>query len=456
MSSLRAVALSFALLAATATPAAAQKPEVLAGTAQQTGLLPVHVDAKQGRILLSLPAPDATGLMGRYIYVTALKTGLGSAPIGLDRALSGGSKLVVFRRLGKKVLLEAENPRFRATNAPPPEQAAARDSFRVFDIVDRRCRRGDGDGRVLVDLASLLTQDMMGIGQALKSANEKGFALSKELSVADPNSVKAFPDNLELEARQTFVSAEPSAEINNIAPATGNLSFVVRHSFVRLPAPGYQPRRFDPRTGVFSTQVLDYAAPLGSPIVYDVANRFRLEKVDPSAPRSRVKKPILFYIDTSAPEPIRTALFEGASWWRRPSKRPASSTHIAWRCCRPASTRSISATMSSTGPIGRRAAGPTARCRGPAHRRDHQGQVLLGSLRVRQDMLIFEGWSAPTRSAAAARTIRSPPPSRACASFPRMRSATRSASRTISPAPSRPLLGAGLSRAAHRARRWRA
>jgi hypothetical protein len=392
MSSLRAVALSFALLAATATPAAAQKPEVLAGTAQQTGLLPVHVDAKQGRILLSLPAPDATGLMGRYIYVTALKTGLGSAPIGLDRALSGGSKLVVFRRLGKKVLLEAENPRFRATNAPPPEQAAARDSFAYSTLWTGDVAGETADGRVLVDLASLLTQDMMGIGQALKSANEKGFALSKELSVADPNSVKAFPDNLELEARQTFVSAEPSAEINNIAPATGNLSFVVRHSFVRLPAPGYQPRRFDPRSGAFSTQVLDYAAPLGSPIVYELANRFRLEKIDPAAPRSRVRKPIVFYIDTSAPEPIRTALFEGASWWRQAFE--AAGFIDAYRVeMLPPGIDPLDIRYNVVNWTNRATRGWSYGqvVEDPRTGEIIKGQVLLGSLRVRQDMLIFEG-----------------------------------------------------------------
>ena len=48
-----------------------------------------------------------------------------------------------------------------------------------------------------------------------------------------------------------------------------------------------------------------------TPIVYELANRFRLEKIDPTAPKSRVKKPIVFYIDRSAPEPIRTALLEG-------------------------------------------------------------------------------------------------------------------------------------------------
>src|SRR3546814_21019492 len=108
-----------------------------------------------------------------------------------------------------------------------------------------------------------------------------------------------------MEARQTFVSTDSGAEVNNIAPAAGHLSFIVRHSLVKLPEPGYRTRPFDPRTGRFATQVLDYSAPLGRPIVQALVNRFRLDTVDPADPRSRVKDPIVFYIDTSAPEPKR-------------------------------------------------------------------------------------------------------------------------------------------------------
>src|SRR3546814_11773426 len=119
-----------------------------------------------------------------------------------------------------------------------------------------------------------------------------------------------------MEARQTFVSTDPGAEVNNIAPAAGHLSFIVRHSLVKLPEPGYRTRPFDPRTGSFATQVLEYSAPLGRPIVQELVNRFRLEKVDPAAPSSRVKEPIDFYLHRSAPEPNPHALLAGAGGWK--------------------------------------------------------------------------------------------------------------------------------------------
>ena len=111
------------LLASTllASPALAIDPpaKVLEGTSAQSGLIPLNVDRKGGRIIATLPAPDAEGVSGRFIYTAALETGLGSAPLGLDYALNSGSRLLVFRRVGKKVVAEIENPRFRATGAGP-------------------------------------------------------------------------------------------------------------------------------------------------------------------------------------------------------------------------------------------------------------------------------------------------------------------------------------------------
>ncbi len=123
--------------------AAEKAPSALAGVARQDGLLPTYVNKAKGRILLSLPAPDADGVSGRYLYLTALKTGLGSAPVGLDRARLGDTQVLAFRRIGKKVVAEFENHRFRAAGAPADEQAAAREAFSIHRL-GRRDRRDHG------------------------------------------------------------------------------------------------------------------------------------------------------------------------------------------------------------------------------------------------------------------------------------------------------------------------
>ncbi|WP_298196215.1 zinc-dependent metalloprotease [Novosphingobium sp.] len=386
---LAALSVSSAALAGAAAPAVAPGP--YAGTEKRDGLFPVHVDKAAGRILLSLPPAGSDGVVARVLYATALRTGLGSAPIGLDRAQPGPARILLIRRLGKKVAFELENPRFRATGGTPAEQAAAADAFATSvlwlgDALDAP------DGRLLVDIAPFLARDTRNVTGQLNTSGEKGWRLVDSLSAADPQAVRTFPQNLEFEARQTYVSDTPGPEVRNIAPDSRQVTLVVRHSFIALPEGGYVPRRFDPRGGSFSTQVLDFSAPLGGQIVQNLANRFRLERLDPQAPRSRVRKPIVFYIDNAAPEPIRTALLEGASWWNTAFE--AAGFIDAYRVeILPDGVDPLDIRYNVVNWVNRATRGWSYgyAITDPRTGEILKGTVLLGSLRVRQDILIYEG-----------------------------------------------------------------
>lgn len=294
---------------ATATQAA---PTTIAS--KDGALLPVATDPADGRMLVTLPPAGADGVYGRFLYATVLRTGLGSATVRLDRAMNGPTNILAFRRFGKRVAAVFENPQFRASGTAAVE-AGAKGSFPesivwMGDIVS------SGPAGITVDLSSFFTQDVMDIAATLNSETS-GFHLSEPLSATDTASVKVFPDNIEVDAYQTFVADKPGKQVELIAADPRRVSFVVHHSLVRLPGPGYTPRHYDIRTGGFVAPVYDYGTPLGQPIVNDLVARFRLEKTDPNAARSPVKKPIVFYIDDAAPEPIRTALVEGVSWWNQ-------------------------------------------------------------------------------------------------------------------------------------------
>jgi hypothetical protein len=362
------------------------------GLTRQDGLLPVYVDKLKGRILLQLPAPDAEGISGRFLYLTALRTGLGSASVGLDRGLVGDTQVLHFRRIGRKVLAEYENSRFRAANSPADEQAAAEGSFAYTTAWAGDVVAEAPDGGVLIDVSSFLTRDVMDAPGALKRAGEKDFKLAPELTVADVNAVKVFPENIELEARQTFTSDSAGEEVRNISPDPRLITLVVRHSLVKLPGPGYQPRPFDPRAGGFSTLVVDFGLPLGQDVVHRLADRFRLEKTDPTAARSPVRKPIVFYVDRAAPAPIRQALIEGASWWAKAFE--AAGYVDAYRVEEmPEGADPLDVRYNVVNWIDRATRGwsfgqPVI---DPRTGEIVKGSVLLGSLRVRQDMLVFEG-----------------------------------------------------------------
>ncbi|WP_201297289.1 zinc-dependent metalloprotease [Sphingomonas sp. 8AM] len=293
-----------------AVTATAQQRATVAPT-----LLPLAVDRESGKVLVTLPRPDDDGVSGRFLYATALKSGLGSAPIRIDHGMVGDTQLLAFRRLGKKVAVVFENPRYRSSGDAHERRGVSADfPFSTVAMLDVATTAPDGT--VTVDLAPFLLRDTMRLADKL-NAEAKGFKLIEALSAVDPGSVKAFPDNIEMEAVQTYASETPGKEVDTIAPDGRQVSFTVHHSLIRLPAPGFVPRRFDIRSGTFATPVYEFNTPLGAPVLQQFANHFRIEKLDPGAARSRVRKPIVFYIDNKAPEPIRTALVEGVAWWNQ-------------------------------------------------------------------------------------------------------------------------------------------
>ncbi|HEY0164860.1 MAG TPA: DUF5117 domain-containing protein, partial [Sphingomicrobium sp.] len=379
-----------ALLASTLPVLAASPAMAAPKTNAERPLIQVKGEPLTGKIVATLPKPDAEGISGRFIYLTQLENGLGSAPLGLDRAAPSGSRILIFRRIGKKVAAEIENPKFVASQGTADEQKAVRESFANSTIWMGEVTGTKPDGSFTVDLASFLSRDDLGIARTAKQAGGGDFAFVADLSAADPNFVKLFPRNVELAARLTFRSDEPTAEVANVIPGNNSFSLVVRHSLIALPEPGYTPRH-DPFGYSLARQQVDFSAPLGSALVRDVATRFRLEKVDPAAARSPVRKPIVFYIDPGAPEPVRTALREGVSWWSQAFDAAgfvdAFRTEILPTGADPLDLRYNVVNWVNRATRGWSYGSPID---DPRTGEIIKGSVLLGSLRAHQDMLIFQ------------------------------------------------------------------
>jgi hypothetical protein len=387
-------------LAPLAAQSALQEVPVPSG---EIGLISVRTEPAKGRILLTLPAPAQDGVAMRLLYSASLKTGLGSAPLVLDRGRIGNTQLIAFRRIGGKIALQFENPRFRASAGTASQQQTVASDFGISTVWLTDIAETLPDGRLVIDIAPFLAMDTLGVAGSLNldqdslgigtasSIGGKGFRLDSALSLADPASVKLFPDNLEVDAVQTYVSDAPGAEVENIVPEPKKVTFTVHHSFIRLPEPGFAPRAFDPRIGGFGTQAVDFSAPLGAPVVQDFANRFRLEKLDPAAPRSRVKQPIIFYLDRNTPEQIQPALLEGIGWWADAFE--AAGFIDAFRVeMLPEGADPLDVRYNMVNWVDRATRGWAygQQIVDPRTGEIIKGMVVLGSLRARQDIQIFQ------------------------------------------------------------------
>jgi len=360
---------------------------------RRAGLLTFYVDRQKGKVWLAVPpAREKGGEVASYIYQEGIVSGLGSNPVGLDRGQMGDAQIVTLRRVGGRVLVEQPNLRFRALSEDPTERQAVRESFATSILWAGEIAAQDPDGRALVDFTPFLLRDAHGIVEHLREARQGSWTLDAARSLVDPENCFAFPENLEFESLLTYQSAEPGGLVRQTAPTAGALTFVQHQSLVRLPDAGYKPRPFDPRAGFFGVEFKNYAAPIADPVDVRYIARHRLEKVDPNAPRSRVKKPIVYYIDPGAPEPIRSALLEGVGWWKEAFDKAgfidAFEVKVLPPGAHPLDVRYNVVQWVHRSTRGWSYGGGVI---DPRTGEILKGHVTLGSLRVRQDRLIFEG-----------------------------------------------------------------
>ncbi len=281
------------------------------GMERLEGFFDLYWDDASGDMYLEIDSWET-----EFLYQISLTTGLGSNPVGLDRGQLGGTYVMKARRVGPTVLLIESNYGYRARSDNEDEVRAVEEAFAPstrwgFEVV---AESGD---RVLVDATDFFLSDAHGVAQRLKRAGQGSFKLDRSRSVFHLPRTKAFPLNTEIETWLTFTSDEPGPLVRSTAASGDAVSLRQHHSLVQLPEEGFEPRVMDPRVGAFGISFHDYALPIDEPLVVAWSSRHRLEKKDPNAPRSEPVEPIVYYLDRGAPEPIRSALIEGASWWNQ-------------------------------------------------------------------------------------------------------------------------------------------
>ncbi len=183
------------------------------------------------------------------------------------------------------------------------------------------------------------------------------------------------------------------------------LTLRVRHSLVELPdTTGYTPRRFDPRSGLFYTDYMDFATPIGKSMTKRLVNRHRLTCAEAPGADGLCppEEPIVYYLDPGTPEPVRSALLDGARWWAEAFE--AAGFEDAYRVeVLPDSADAMDVRYNVIQWVHRRTRGWSygASVTDPRTGEILKGHVTLGSQRVRQDYLLAEGLLAPYQGARA-------------------------------------------------------
>jgi hypothetical protein len=361
-----------------------------AGAQKIDGYVPLYWDAANGKMWMEISRFNT-----EMLYQVSLPAGVGSNPIGLDRGQLGGTYVVYFERVGPKVLMVQPNYRYRALSNDEAERRAVADSFARSVIWGFKVEAAEGD-RVLVDATAFFLRDAHGVAERLRGSRQGNFRFDESRSAFYLPRTKGFPKNTEIETVITLAGEEPGGLLRGVAPTANSVTVRQHHSFVELPDGGYKPRAYDPRVSAMQMMFYDYASPFNTPIEQRWIRRHRLQKRDPNAAISEVVKPIVYYVDNGVPEPIRTALVEGASWWAQAFE--AAGFKNAFRVeVLPADADPMDARYNMINWVHRSTRGWSygASVSDPRTGEIIKGNVSLGSLRIRQDVLLGTGMIPP-------------------------------------------------------------
>jgi hypothetical protein len=356
------------------------------------GFMNFYLEEGPGKIWL-----DVNKLDTEMLYQVSLPAGLGSNDLGLDRGLLGTTAVIKFNRVGNKILMIQPNYNFRANTSDAAEKKSVEQSFAQSTLWGFTAE-AESEGRVLIDATAFLMRDAMRVSNTLQATNQGNYNLDLSRSAMFMQRTKNFPNNTEFETTVTYETNDPKSAnmVSRVAPSSDAITLRVHHSFVKLPDNNYKPRLFDPRSGFIPVSYYDYSTPVTEPIQKYFIIRHRLQKKDPTLPLSDPISPIVYYLDNGTPEPIRSALLEGASWWNQAFEAAGYKNAFQVKLL-PADADPMDIRFNMINWVHRSTRGWSYGMAvvDPRTGEIIKGNVTLGSLRVRQDYLIATGLLAP-------------------------------------------------------------
>ena len=356
------------------------------------GYLNFYEDKNSGKVFLEIDKLDQ-----EILYQSSLPSGLGSNDVGLDRGILGNTLIVRFNRVGNKVLMIAPNYHYRGITENVMEKKAVEESF-AQSVIWGFTVEAESNKNVLVDITNFLLRDAMNVTATLRSAQQGSYSIDPSKSALYFPRIKNFPLNTEFESTVTFVNSDgkPGNYVASVTPDANEITLRMHHSFVQLPDNKYKPRLYDARSPFIPLTFHDYSSPVNEPISKYYILRHRLEKKDPMATKSEAVHPIVYYLDNGTPEPIRSALLEGASWWNQAFEAAGFINAFQVKIL-PDSADPMDLRYNMINWVHRATRGWSFgnAVVDPRSGEIIKGNVTLGSLRVRQDYLIAQGLLSP-------------------------------------------------------------
>ncbi|MCS5661812.1 MAG: DUF5117 domain-containing protein, partial [Dehalococcoidia bacterium] len=196
------------------------------------GFMDFYWNDATGEIFMKIDKFDS-----ELLYIRSLSAGIGSNDIGLDRAQLGGSHLVLFERVGPKVLMVEQNYGYRAVSEDEAERKAVEDAFARSIHWGFKIEAETGN-TVLVNATKFFLRDAHNVAGRLKQSRQGSYKMDESRSAFYLPKTENFPKNSEFEVTLTFVGTPEGRYIRDVSPTASAITVRQHHAFVELPEAG--------------------------------------------------------------------------------------------------------------------------------------------------------------------------------------------------------------------------
>ena len=311
--------------------------------------------------------------------------------VGRFARASGGSsfggdefteRVLRWERQGNRILLRSITFEITADSTLPVYHAVSQASYPPVVAVFKVESYGP-DSSAVIDVTSLYTTNVPEFTAARGSFDDKRSFIER---------VSAFPENVEVEATQTFTPETPPDLARGLGP-TASQSILAHWSMIRLAPRPMMARLADKRVGFFEVRQTDFGTPQHRSVVRNYITRWKLEKKFPDSALSDPVKPIVYYVDPATPAQWIPWIKKGVEDWQVAFEAAGFSNAIIARDAPTAVQNPDWSPEDIRHTVVRWLPSTTENADGPHVHDPRSGEILNGSIRIHHNVLnLVRNW----------------------------------------------------------------
>jgi hypothetical protein len=286
----------------------------IVGATSQPGLFTLW--RKSGKVYIEM----STAQLGKeFVQSATPANGLGGWAMVWGEYMFAQTRIITFTRSDNKIVITWPNTFFKAPAGSARERSVQQSFSPSIVALSTIAAEDAATGKVVFD-ASPFLGDILNLTATLK-ANigagdnpEETYKLDADRTYFGPS--KSFPENVIIEADQTFAGDNPT-KVDTV-PDPRSIQFRIDYNIAQPPDDkDYMPRIYDQRVGYVASPYLKFGNDRKFNQNTNYIVRWNMQPSDPTKPISPAKHPMVFWLSNTIPDEYRPTIRESLLQWNK-------------------------------------------------------------------------------------------------------------------------------------------